>query len=476
MLLYDGVCSQVMGVLTGGAFLVAFALMLGASNKVIGLIAALGPITQLLQIPTIYLVDYVRLRKALVVISSFFSRTFWFVVATLPWLVPTEYRVTALILCIFFYFVFGTVSGCAFNSWIRDLIPQETMGAYFGKRMAVSTATGALLTLIAGFTIEWLKNTYSGQIAYGVFFLVGAASGMFGVYFLSRIPEPQMEATIMKNPVKAIVDPLMQINFRRLLIFTGSWSFAVNMAAPFFVVYMLKRIDMRMDLILALSVLSQLFNVGFVRIWGKLADRFSNKSVLSVSGSLFILSIFLWPFLTLPEKHYLTLPLLIVIHVLTGTSTAGVALASNNLALKLAPYGSATSFLAINAMTSGIGATVAPLIAGVGADWFDIQQLSISLRWINTAETSIFFDLRAFDLKGLDFLFVLAVIFGLYAMHRLLAVKEEGEVEEDIVIEQLWAESRKAVRHVSNIAGIRTLFYFPFARLVEKKNTQSANT
>ena len=180
MLLYDGVCSQVMGVLTGGAFLVAFALMLGASNKVIGLIAALGPITQLLQIPTIYLVDYVRLRKALVVISSFFSRIFWFVVATLPWLVPTEYRVTALILCIFFYFVFGTVSGCAFNSWIRDLIPQETMGAYFGKRMAVSTATGALLTMIAGFTIEWLKNTYSGQIAYGVFFLVGAASGMFG--------------------------------------------------------------------------------------------------------------------------------------------------------------------------------------------------------------------------------------------------------------------------------------------------------
>ena len=71
---------------------------------------------------------------------------------------------------------------------------------------------------------------------------------------------------------------------------------------------------------------------------------------------------------------------------------------------------------------------------------------------------------------------MLAVIFGLYAMHRLLAVKEEGEVEEDIVIEQLWAESRKAVRHVSNIAGIRTLFYFPFARLVEKKNTQSANT
>ena len=40
MLLYDGLAVQVMGILTGGAFLVAFELMLGASNKVIGLLAA----------------------------------------------------------------------------------------------------------------------------------------------------------------------------------------------------------------------------------------------------------------------------------------------------------------------------------------------------------------------------------------------------------------------------------------------------
>ena len=35
----DGVTSQAMGVLTGGAFLVAFAVKLGASNLVIGLLA-----------------------------------------------------------------------------------------------------------------------------------------------------------------------------------------------------------------------------------------------------------------------------------------------------------------------------------------------------------------------------------------------------------------------------------------------------
>ena len=39
----DGVASQAMGILTGGAFLVAFAVKLGASNLVIGLLAAIAP-------------------------------------------------------------------------------------------------------------------------------------------------------------------------------------------------------------------------------------------------------------------------------------------------------------------------------------------------------------------------------------------------------------------------------------------------
>ena len=57
MLVCDGACSQAMGAFTGGAVLVAFAVLLGASNLVIGLLAAVGPLTQILQIPTVLLVD-----------------------------------------------------------------------------------------------------------------------------------------------------------------------------------------------------------------------------------------------------------------------------------------------------------------------------------------------------------------------------------------------------------------------------------
>ncbi|MGB2984905.1 MAG: MFS transporter [Phycisphaerae bacterium] len=467
-LLLDGVCSQVMGAFTGGAFLVAFALLLGASNFVIGLLAAVGPLTQLLQIPAIFLVDRTGLRKFLVVASSFFSRLFWLVVAALPWIATGDQRITLLLVCLFLYFGLGTISGCAFNSWMRDLIPQKIMGSYFGKRLAIATATGAALTILAGFAVEVGKRMFPEHLpVYSILFVAGGAAGMVGVYFLARIPEPRMVVHTPKGIGSALAEPFREPNFRRLLMFVGTWSFAINLAAPFFAVYMFQRLGMSIALVLVFSVLSQLINVLFFRLWGRLADRFSNKSVLTVSGSLFIFSIFLWPFLTLPEKHTLTIPLLILIHVLAGVSTAGVTLCSGNIALKMAPTGRATSFLAANAIVNGVAATVAPIVAGLAADFFVNEHLTLSLRWLNTVTGATRFDLAAFDLVGLDYLFVFAVVFGLYAMHRLLAVREEGEVEKGVVLNEFYGEVRKAVRHLSNVAGLRHLYTFPFARIEE---------
>jgi MFS family permease len=466
MLLFDGVFSQTMGVFTSGAFLVAFALLLGASNTIIGLLAAIGPLTQVLQIPTIFLVERAGLRKLLVVSSSFLSRLAWPVVAVLPWLVAAGERITVLLICLFAYFALGTVSSCAFNSWMRDLVPKDELGSYFGKRLAVMTTVGAILTVGAGFWIQWAaKNLASEFTGYSVLFLLGALFGIIGVYFLSRIPEPRMRVDDASGVFSVLAQPFRVVNFRHLLAFLGSWNFAINLAAPFFVVYMITRLQLSMALVLALSVLSQIVNVVFLRLWGRLADQFSNKSVLGVSGPLFVLSILLWPFLTLPEKHTLTLPLLVVIHVLAGMSTAGVTLCSGNIALKLAPRGQATSFLAVNALVNGVAATLAPILAGIAADAFAEEEMTVSLRWLSVGVTR--FDTPAIALSGLDFVFVAAVLLGLYALHRLLAVREEGEVEERVVTTELYAEVRKAFRHVSNVAGLRHLTYFPYERLME---------
>ncbi|MCK4736447.1 MAG: hypothetical protein KAT65_28595 [Methanophagales archaeon] len=57
----DGLATQTMVTQTGGVFLVAFALKLGASDTIIGLLAAIPPLAQLIQIPAIYLVEKSRI-------------------------------------------------------------------------------------------------------------------------------------------------------------------------------------------------------------------------------------------------------------------------------------------------------------------------------------------------------------------------------------------------------------------------------
>jgi MFS family permease len=210
----------------------------------------------------------------------------------------------------------------------------------------------------------------------------------------------------------------------------------------------------------------------FIRLWGLLADRFSNKSVLALAGPFFILTIAIWPFTTMPERHFLTIPLLLIIHTLAGMSTAGVTLCTGNIALKLAPHGKATSYLAVNALVSGVAATLAPILGGLMATLLDAERLSLTLRWLS--EETILWTLPTVELKGLDFLFILATIFGIYSIHRLVTVKEAGEAQEGVVLDRFRSEVRKAVRNVSNVAGLRDLFYFPYARLRRLMQTEKA--
>ena len=375
----DGLTTQMMVTLTGGVFLVAFALKLGASNLMIGLLAAVPPLAQLIQIPSIYLVEKYRVRRAISVYATASSRIFWLVIALIPFLFSIEAGLTFLIVALFLYAAFGAVGGSSWNSWMRDLVPQDRLGTFFSKRMSLAMALGIPLSLAAGFYLDYWKKLFPDYELYGypILFFFGFLAGMLGVYFISTIPEPRMAPVEGKpNFFRLILQPFEDANFKNLIMFLGSWCFAVNLAAPFFTVYMLKRLQLDMSFIIALLVLSQLTSLAFLRLWGRFSDRFSNKSVLGVSGPLFMLCILAWTFTTMPEKHILTIPLLIAIHIFMGISTAGVTLASGNIGLKLAPKGHATAYLAANSLVNSLAAGTAPVLGGKFADFFAGRELA----------------------------------------------------------------------------------------------------
>jgi len=460
----DGLATQAMVTLTGGIFLVAFGLQLGASNTVIGLLAAIPPLAELIQMPAISVVEKVRNRRLVCVGASIVARLFWVVIALIPFLFGPAAAVPVLIMALILYGGVSAISHCSWNSWMRDLVPEEVLGSFFSRRMSLSLALGIVLSLAAGAFIDFIqRNTaFPPLTAYSVIFLGGFVAGLFGIWYMSRIPEPlMMMQTVKVSPLAQVRSAFRDENFSRLIAFLGAWNFAVNLAAPFFTVYLLVMLDFDITVVIALAVLSQLASVLSYRMWGRIADRFSNKSVLRVSGPLFMICILGWTFTTMPARHLLTVPLLVVLHVLMGVSTAGVTLASANIGLKLAPHGGATAYLATINITNSLAAGIAPVIGGVFVDSFKATELSLTLNWKSPTTA---FAIQTLDFQYWDFFFVFAFLIGIYSIHRLAYVREAGEVEDRIVVRELIAQVSREMRNLSTAGGLRYMLRFPVLR------------
>ena len=239
------------------------------------------------------------------------------------------------------------------------------------------------------------------------------------------------------------MEPFRDSNFKYLTLSLGLWNFATNLVIPFFTVYMLKRLQLNMSIVIALTALSQILNVAFLRIWGRLSDRFSYKSVMSINCLLFMACTLAWTFTTMPEKHLLTFPLLIVIHIFLGISMAGYVLAADNIALKLAPREKATAYLATKNLVNSLAAGIAPIIGGTFMDFFSKYEFSWSMKLIGP---KIGLTYQILDFEQLDFFFFFAFLIGIYAVYRLNMVKEAGDVKMIVVLNELKAQMKEAVK------------------------------
>jgi MFS family permease len=465
-LVMEGVHAQIVGALTGGVLLVGFALSLGASNFVIGLLPAVPFLAQLAQIPAIMLIEKVRRRRPVTVIASVASRLLLLPLAFLPFFGAGPLSLGLLILGIAAHAGLGAVAACSWNSWMHDLIPDQMLGSFFGNRLFYATAFAMIAGLFGGgFVDVWAKlHPQHAIFGYMPLFLLAAAAGGLSSWYLSRVPEPPMLAPERKVNLRHMVaEAFHDPNFRRLLVFLGSWNFAVNLAAPFFAVYLVQELHFEIAFVTVLMVISQLANMLCLRQWGRLSDRFSNKTVLAVCAPLFLLCILAWTYTALPERHALTVPLLFVIHIAMGISSAGITLASGNICLKLAPQGRATAFLATSSMVNSLAAGIAPILGGLFADDFASREIALLLRWSTDVATG---EVLTLKIRHWDFFFGFAFIIGLYALHRLSMIREEGEVREKILVQEMMIDARRTMQNLSPIAGLRILTTFPFGQLL----------
>ena len=460
LVLYDALASEAMGTLTTGVFLAGYAVALGASNLAIGVLAAVPFAVQFLQLPAVVLVERIRRRRRIAAWSAGIGRSFLIAAAAAPFL-GGDAGIILLIVSVALYQAAAAIAGCAWNSWMRDLVPEDQYGRFFGRRAAATTALATALALVCGVLIDMWKRSSPEHavLAYVALFLTSAALGMFGVWLLSITPEqPMPPAPPRVRILPMLAAPFHDRNFRRLMVFQSSWNFAANLAAPFFAVYMLKGLGYSMTLVIVLTTASQLSNLAALRLWGNLIDRFSNKAVLEISAPVFLACTLAWTFTGIPWVAPATLYLLFAIHILMGIATAGVALASGNIAMKLSPPGEATAFLAASSVVSASCAAVAPVLGGLCADFFAEHELTLGVTWRSSVSEVV---VQVLDFQSWTFYFALSCLFGLFSLHRLSFVQETTGTSDPLLARDLLSEARRSIHSLSSAAGLLRVVRLP---------------
>jgi MFS family permease len=465
LVLYDALASEAMGTLTTGVFLTGFLVNLGASNAAIGVLAAVPFAVQFLQLPAVVLVERLRTRRAICTWSAGIGRTFLIAAAMAPFL-PPDYGIILLVASIACNQAMAAIAGCSWNSWMRDLVPETEFGRFFGRRAAATTALATALALGCGLLIDRWTTLVPGQqpsTVYTCLFLFSAAIGFFGVWLLSITPDQRMPPPTERHRAHILLaKPFRDGNFRRLMAFLASWNFAANLASPFFAVYMLKTLGYSMTTVIVLTTASQLSNLAALGVWGGLIDRFSNKAVLGIAAPLFLLCTLAWTLTGLTWVLPWVFWLLLGIHMLMGVATAGVALASGNIAMKLSPGGEATAYLAANSVVSATCASLAPIVGGLCADFFARHDLSLAFTWRGAAST---LTVPLLDLHALTFLFGIAAVVGLYSLHRLALVQESSGTTDQLLLRHLLLEARRSVHSLSSAAGLLRVVKAPSWRV-----------
>lgn len=460
LVIKDGLATETMVVLTAGAFLTALALQMGASNFQIGVLAALPTFTNIFQLCAIWLVHRYQNRRAITVICSTMARLPLVFIGLLPWILPSGATLPLLMSLLAFHYFFGSVAGASWNSWMKDLIPGQILGTYFSRRTRLAQLLNVTLSVTIALMVDYLKDRLPGNeiSIYTSMFLLAGIAGLLGVYALSRVEEPRMDIGETHSLLRQIRQPLQDANYRRMLLFNASWVFALNLATPFFMVYMMKTLRVPISTIILLGILAQLSSICFVRIWGRYIDKYSNKNVIRICAPIYIACLLAWAFTALYPAPSFAITLLALINIATGVATSGITLALNNIGIKLAPRGQAMVYLSAKNMLNAFTAALAPLLGGLMADYFAGRQVNWNLQWHNASRV---INVPLLHLEHWNFFFVISAVLAMLAVRLLHNVAEPGEVDSAVMTRDMNRQLKQIIKEKPARQMMQRIIYRP---------------
>src|SRR6185503_18395653 len=223
-------------------FVIGFAVKaLGWGDAAVGLLAAMPFLCLFLQPPVLLFLQRFFSLRQIMIGTIIFNALPWTLVSAFPWLGSHRYWVFLLISVV--ATLGNAVCGVAWSASMSELVPLGIRGKFFGTRNMMFGFWTLVVVMAAGKLVDRYENSLT---VFGALFCVAAASRLTGLYFLMRMKFPPSVTTRhpQASPLNTFTEVFRDVNFVRLLLFTGLFGMCLYLGNPFYSVYVLKELPM----------------------------------------------------------------------------------------------------------------------------------------------------------------------------------------------------------------------------------------
>jgi MFS family permease len=318
-------------------YLTFYLIALGASNAQIGILSSISSIVAaIMLLPGAFLVERFGRRKDITVwFGGGIARIVLLFLAILPLSLDGQAAVMVAIVLTILRDAFGNLAYPAWMAMIGEIVPLAGRGRYFGMRNFVMGIAGMATTLLMGEAITRMGQPVGYQLALGLAFVIG----MISTYAFAQIHDPNprplpqpppAEKGAKPSPLTFLRDIWQHPGFLKLSLTAIVWNFGLNIAGPFFSVYMARELQVTPTLIAVNSTVSTVASMAAQLFVSRWADRWGARRLQLVSGLCIPVLPFAWVFITEAWQ-------IIPVNTIGGALWGVYGLASFNLLLELTP-------------------------------------------------------------------------------------------------------------------------------------------
>jgi MFS family permease len=344
-------------------YFVLFLLSLGATRTQIGLLSSFSSLASaLMLIPGALLVERIGRRKEMTLLfGGGVGRLVILVAAILPFFFGGSILVW---MAIGMSVLRDAAANLSFPAWMDitgSIVPINGRGRYFGSRNFIMAIAGIIVVALMGGLITRLGQPMGYQVA----LLLAVLLGGFSTFSFSRINDPvralnrkkeSIEQTSLITSFKSMVRQPVFISFA---LISALWNLSINIASPFFNVYMVENLHFSAGLVGIASIASSLASMVIQHRSGELADRWGPRRIQMICMLLIPLLTFSWAFST-------KLWHVIIINIFSGFLWGIFNLASFNFLLALLPVAQRARYSAVfqvfTTLALAAGAAIGSLI------------------------------------------------------------------------------------------------------------------